>query len=490
MTQAAPLLANATRDLAEFAAGLRFADIPTRVVDHAKLCVLDGLGVALFGSGLPWTGHVRELARAEGSTPVASFWGTPYRGSIAQAALVNGTAGHAFEMDDIHKESIVHPNSLACPVAFAFAEAAGGMSGRDLLTAIVAGYEVGTRVGNAATMALFLRGFHPQGTSGAFVAVATAGRILGLSADQMQHAFGIAGSMGAGLMAAQEGAMVKRLHAGRAAQAGVQAALLAQRGFTGILDVLEAGYGGFLSSFSGRPDAARLTAGLGSQWETTEVGFKLYPSVTSIHTALDALDTVMTEQSLHADDIERISVGCSHMTFVHTAWPYKPAGVTAAQMNLFYGLAVIALHRDASVRQYDEQRLADPAVLGFIARISAFEDDGLEAMGAPFRHACRLTLTTRDGRVFSQERLARRGSPEDAVGEAEIVRKFDANVRAILSGEAADALRQRVMGLDKLDDTGDLTVRLSLDPEHRVTPDSWQLVGAAGFEPTTPSPPD
>lgn len=461
MTQTAPLLVNATRDLARFAAGLRFEDIPARVVDHVKLCILDGLGVALFGAGLPWTGHVRDLARTEGANPVASFWGTPYRGSIGQAALVNGTAGHAFEMDDIHKESIVHPNSLACPVAFAFAEAAGGMSGRDVLTAIVAGYEVGTRVGNAATMALFLRGFHPQGTSGAFVAAATAGRILGLEAEQMQHALGIAGSMGSELMAAQEGAMVKRLHAGRAAQAGVQAALLAQRGFTGILDVLEAGYGGFLSSFSGHPDPARLTAGLGSAWETAEVGFKLYPSVTSIHTALDALDTVMTEQALHAGDIERISVGCGHMTFVHTAWPYKPAGVTAAQMNLFYGLAVIALYRDGSVRQYDEQRLADPAVLGFIERISAFEDQGLEAMGAPFRHACRLTLTTGDGRVFNHERLARRGSPEDAVGEAEIVRKYTANVHPCLSGEAAANLHALVMRLDELDDTHDLMVRLS-----------------------------
>src|SRR3978361_244435 len=250
MTQVPALLANATRDLAHFAAALRFEDIPTRVIDHAKLCVLDGVGVAVSGPKLPWTVHVRELARSEGAAPVASFWGTPYRGSISQAALVNGTAGHAFEMDDIHKEAIAPPNSLACPVAFAFAEAAGGMSGPDVLTAIVAGYEVGTRVGNAATMALFLRGFHPQGTSGAFVAAATAGRMLGLPADQMQHAFGIAGSMGAGLMAAQEGAMVKRLHAGRAAQAGVQAALLAQRGFTGILDVLEAGYGGFLRFFA------------------------------------------------------------------------------------------------------------------------------------------------------------------------------------------------------------------------------------------------
>ncbi|HEX4367723.1 MAG TPA: MmgE/PrpD family protein [Rhodopila sp.] len=460
MTQTAPLLAHATRDLARFAAGLRFEDIPAAVVEHAKLCVLDGLGVALFGAGLPWTGHVRAVALAEGATPVASFWGTPDRGSVAQAALVNGTAGHAFEMDDIHKESIVHPNSLACPVAFAFAEAAGGMAGRDVLTAIVAGYEVGTRVGNAATMALFLRGFHPQGTSGVFVAAATAGRILGLPAEQMQHALGIAGSMGAGLMAAQEGAMVKRLHAGRAAQSGVQAALLARRGFTGILDVLEAGYGGFLSSLSGRPNASRLTAGLGSVWETAEVGFKLFPSVTSIHTALDALDTVMADQGLRAEDIERISVGCSHMTFVHTAWPYKPAGVTAAQMNLFYGLAVIALHRDASVRQYGEERLADPAILAFIQRISAFEDDGLEAMGAPFRHAARVEVTTRDGRVFRHERLGRRGSPDDPVGPAAIVRKFDDCVRGVLSDDDAAALRGLVMRLDTLDDTGDVSALL------------------------------
>jgi aconitate decarboxylase len=460
MTQTAPLLANATRDLARFAAGLRFEDIPAPVIAHMKLCILDGLGVALFGAALPWTGHVRAVACAEGATPVASFWGTSYRGSVGQAALVNGTAGHAFEMDDIHKESIVHPNSLACPVAFAFAEADGRVSGRDVLTAIMAGYEVGTRVGSAATMALFLRGFHPQGTSGTFVAAATAGRILGLSADQMQHALGIAGSMGSGLMAAQEGAMVKRLHAGRAAQAGVQGALLAQRGFTGILDVLEAGYGGFLSSFSGRSNAERLTAGLGTVWETCEVGFKLYPSVTSIHTALDALDTVMAEQGLRADDIEKISVGCSHMTFVHTAWPYKPAGVTAAQMNLFYGLAMIALHRDASVRQYDAQGLADPAALAFMERISAFEDEGLEAMGAAFRHAARVTVTTRDRRIFCHERLARRGSPEDAVGSAEIERKFASNVSQVLTPSDAERLRALVMGLETLDSVSDVTMLL------------------------------
>jgi 2-methylcitrate dehydratase PrpD len=451
MAEAAPLLPNATRDLARFAANLRYDDIPADVRQHVKLCVLDGLGVALFGSRLLWTRMVQDAAIEEGANPVASFWGTPRKGSIAQAALVNGTAGHAFEMDDIHKESIVHPNSLACPVAFAFAESNPALSGQDLLTAIVAGYEVGTRVGNAATMALFLRGFHPQGTNGTFVAAAAAGRILRLPEDQMLHTLGIAGSMAAGLMAAQEGAMVKRLHAGRAAQSGVQAALLAQKGFTGITEVLEAGYGGFLSSLSGKPDPERLTAGLGSVWETRQVGFKLYPSVTSIHTALDALDEIMRQHNLTADQIEAIEVGCSHMTYVHTAWHYKPAGVTAAQMNLFFGLAIIALFRDGSVRQYAQDRIADPTILAFLTRLSAHIDNDLEAMGPAFRHAARVVVTTRDGRTLRHECLGRRGSPDDPVGAGAIEQKFVANVDGILTGQAASELKDLVLRLDELE---------------------------------------
>jgi 2-methylcitrate dehydratase PrpD len=451
MAEAASLLPNATRDLARFAANLRYEDIPDNVRQHAKLCVLDGLGVALFGSRLPWTRIVQDVAIEEGAKPAASFWGTRHKGSVAQAALVNGTAGHAFEMDDIHKESIVHPNSLACPVAFGFAEANPSISGRDILTAIVAGYEIGTRVGNAATMALFLRGFHPQGTNGAFVAAATAGRILGLAEEQMLHTLGTAGSMAAGLMAAQEGAMVKRLHAGRAAQAGVQAALLARKGFTGITEVLEAGYGGFLSSLSGKPNPSRLTAGLGSTWETMQVGFKLYPSVTSIHTALDALDEIMRQHSLTAEQIESIEVGCSHMTHVHTAWPYKPAGVTAAQMNLFFGLSVIALFRDGSVRQYAQDRIADPAILAFLPRLSAHVDSDIEGMGPAFRHAARVAVTTRDGRILRHECLGRRGSPDDPVGAEAIEQKFAANVDGILTAEAASELKDLVFRLDRLD---------------------------------------
>ncbi|MCW5603399.1 MAG: MmgE/PrpD family protein [Burkholderiales bacterium] len=355
-----PLLENATRDLAVFAAGLRFEDIPREAVEHMKYCLLDSIGCCLFGVTLPWTRHVQALVQAEGGRQAASIFGGGGKTSVSQAVLVNSTAGHAFELDDIHKESIIHPGSLATPVALAFAEASGGASGRDVLTAMVAGYEIGARVGNAATMSLFLRGFHPQGTSGAFVAAVTAGRMLNLDAARMQHALGIVGSQAGGLMAAQEGAMVKRFHSGRAGQSGVYSALLAQRGFTGITDVLEASYGGYLSSLSDKPDPQRLTAGLGTVWETCNVGYKPHASVTSIHTALDALADLMREHGLKADDIAAIDAGLSHMTYVHCAWEYKAQGVTAAQMNLYYGLAVIALDGMAFVEEYREDRLRDP----------------------------------------------------------------------------------------------------------------------------------
>jgi 2-methylcitrate dehydratase PrpD len=456
-----PLLANATRDLAAFAAELKFDDIPREAVERIKYCALDSIGCCLYGVTLPWTRHVQAMVEDEGAQPVASIFGSGRKTSIAQAVLVNSTAGHAFELDDIHKESIVHPGSLATPVALACAEAAGGAAGRDVITGMVAGYEVGTRVGNAATMSLFLRGFHPQGTSGAFVAAATAGRMLELDATRMQHALGIVGSQAGGLMAAQEGAMVKRFHCGRAAQSGVYSALLARRGFTGIMDVLEAPYGGFLSSLSDKPNPQRLTAGLGTVWETVNVGYKPHASVTSIHTALDALAAIMRENQLTAGAIATVDAGLSHMTYVHCAWEYKAQGVTAAQMNLYYGLAVIALDGMAFVDQYREDRLRDPQILEFIQRINARVDPAIEAMGAAFRHAARVTVTTRDGRTFTREFLHRRGSPENPLAPADIEYKFRHVARACLSPQNIDKVMQLVARLDTLASSSELIAILA-----------------------------
>jgi 2-methylcitrate dehydratase PrpD len=458
------LLENATRDLSMFAAQLRFEDIPRDAIEHMKCCVLDSIGCCLFGVTLPWTQHVQALVQAEGGAPAASIFGGGGKTSISQAVLFNSTAGHAFELDDIHKESIIHPGSLATPVALAFAEAAGGVSGRDLLTALIAGYEVGARVGNAATMSLFLRGFHPQGTSGAFVAAATAGRMLQLDPPQMQHALGIVGSQAGGLMAAQAGAMVKRFHSGRAGQSGVYSALLARRGFTGISDVLEAPYGGYLSALSDAPNPQRLTAGLGTVWETLNVGYKPHASVTSIHTALDALAVIMREHSLDADAIAEVDAGLSHMTYVHCAWEYAAQGVTAAQMNLYYGLAVIALDGMAFVDQYREDRLRDPRIFDFIKRIKARVEPQIEAMGAPFRHAARVRVTTKAGQIFTREILNRRGSPENPLAPQDVEYKFRTIVRSCLSKSSIERVVTLTSALDSPQTTAELSAILAAAP--------------------------
>ncbi len=452
----ASLLPGATQALAEFATSIEYADIPVEVIQRMKTSFLDSVGCCLFGATLPWTQRVQAMIEEEGARPVASLFGTGVKTSVAGAVLVNATAGHAFELDDIHKESIVHAGSIATPVVVALAEQMGCKTGQKLLTAMTTGYEIGTRVGNAATMGLFFRGFHPQGASGVFVAAASAGKMLELDAKRMQHALGIVGSQAGGLMAAQEGAMVKRFHSGRAAQSGVYSAYLAKRDFTGITDVLEAGYGGYLSSYSNTPNALRLTDDLGQVWETAKVGYKPHACVTSIHSALDAFAYLLREYGLTPDQVSEVDIGMSPMTYTHCAWEYKAQGVTAAQMNLFYGIAVIGFDGMAFVSQYAEDRLADPKSMDFIKRIHARIDPDIEAMGPAFRHAARVMIKTYDGRQFKHEILNRRGSPENPLSHEEVVYKFRNVVASCLSTQEIDRVIALTEQLDRSNDTSEL----------------------------------
>ena len=452
----ASLLPGATQALAEFATSIQYADIPVEVIQRMKTSFLDSVGCCLFGATLPWTQRVQAMVEEEGARPVASIFGAGVKTSVAGAVLVNATAGHAFELDDIHKESSVHAGSIATPVVVALAEQLGCRSGQQLLTAMTTGYEIGTRVGNAATMGLFFRGFHPQGASGVFVAAASAGKMLDLNASRMQHALGIVGSQAGGLMAAQEGAMVKRFHSGRAAQSGVYSAYLAKRDFTGITDVLEAGYGGYLSSYSNTPNAVRLTEDLGQVWETAKVGYKPHACVTSIHSALDAFAHLLREHHLTPDDVANVDIGMSPMTYTHCAWEYKAQGVTAAQMNLYYGIAVIGFDGKAFVAQYAEDRLADPKIMDFIKRIHARVDSEIEAMGPAYRHAARVSVTTRDGRVFKHEILNRRGSPENPLSHEDVEYKFRNVVESCLSKVNIDRVIALTDRLDTTDDTSEL----------------------------------
>ena len=414
----------ATKSLAKFAAELEFNKIPENILNYLKLLFLDGVGCCIHGNTLEWTKTLEEVVTNKEDNNQCSIIGTNKKTTLLNAVLINSTAGHGFESDDIHRESILHPNSIVVPVSINVAEKIGNINGKKFLTSVVAGYEVATRIGSAAGTELLLRGFHPQGTHGTIAAAITAGKLMDLSTDQMIHAIGIAGSLGAGLMAAQEGAMVKRLHSGRAAQAGVLAAQLSAKNFTGIQNIVEADYGGFLSSFSGKNDFNRSIRNLYKEWECMNTGIKPYASVTSIHTALDCLKNIMEKNNISVKNIKNIKAKISHPTYVHCAWNYKNHNITSAQMNIYYGLALIALEGELFVNQFSKDKISNPEILNFMKKITAEVDPKIESLGHEFRHMASIELTTNDNKKFNHTEKYRKGSPENPLTKDQIISKF------------------------------------------------------------------
>ena len=414
----------ATKSLAKFAAELEFNKIPENILNYLKLLFLDGVGCCIHGNTLEWTKTLEEVVTNKEDINQCSIIGTNKKTTLLNAVLINSTAGHGFESDDIHRESILHPNSIVVPVSINVAEKMGNINGKKFLTSVVAGYEVATRIGSAAGTELLLRGFHPQGTHGTIAAAITAGKLMDFSTDQMVHAIGIAGSLGAGLMAAQEGAMVKRLHSGRAAQAGVLAAQLSAKNFTGIQNIVEADYGGFLSSFSGKNDFNRSIRNLHKEWECMNTGIKPYASVTSIHTALDCLKNIMEKNNISVKNIKNIKAKISHPTYVHCAWNYKNHNITSAQMNIYYGLALIALEGELFVNQFSKDKISNPEILNFMKKITAEVDPKIESLGHEFRHMASIELTTNDNKKFNHTEKYRKGSPENPLTKDQIISKF------------------------------------------------------------------
>ncbi|MDO8673723.1 MAG: MmgE/PrpD family protein, partial [Dehalococcoidia bacterium] len=414
-----------TRKLATFAASLDFVDLPSGVIDNAKLCLLDTLGCGLFGSTLPWSQILANcVVDIEGGSG-CTLWGLSAKASPTGAALVNGSMVHGFELDDLHKQSIVHPGSVTATAALAVAERLGSISGKRFLTAMVAGYEVAARVGMCLGTAHLLQGWHPTGTHGTLAAAAAAGSVLGLAPDLMQQAFGIAGTQASGLMSSQYSSMVKRFHAGRAAQSGVYAAFLARRGYTGITGLFEYEYGGYCTTFSPSFDREKLIAGLGETWEINTVGFKPYSTNGSCHTAIDALVELRNLYGLRPDDIEAVRVFTSSATFEHVGWPYAPDSVTTAQMNLPYIAAVTIATGEAFVDQFTEERIRDGELVALAGRVAVIVDPDMDARGPAQRHYIRLEVKLKDGRLLEASRLSARGSADFPLTREEVEQKFE-----------------------------------------------------------------
>ena len=414
--------------LIEFAANTRCADIPSSAIANARRCLIDGIGCGLFGASQPWSQIMAAQLFAEKSQGASTLLGHAAPLSAPAAALANGTAIHGFELDDLLPAAIIHPGTVIIPALLAVAEAEN-VTGDALLRAIAIGYEVTARISIAMGQDASHLGFHKTSVVGPVASSIAVGTLLGLKAAQITCAAGIAASMASGVkayVASAGGGMVKRMHAGWAAQSGVRAALLAREGFTGPSGAVDGRYG-LLEVFGGKAaDATRLAAGLNESWAIDSVWFKVYPMCGWIQGVSQLLTAMRVEitggKPLQADQIKKITVGTSAFA-VNGNSNYTPEDTMDAQYSIPY-CAGLALTGDPG-----DPRAFEPAVFNTAAardlaqRVEIIPDDECEAV-YPARFGSRVTLHMVNGVSKSALTLDPHGTPADPCTDAELAAKF------------------------------------------------------------------
>src|SRR6266511_2082092 len=436
----------AAAELATFCAQLRWEELDDAVRARTSELVLDLLGVALGGSRQPSSAPAREVAlRLGGERGGASIVGARARTTGVWAALANGTAAHAIEMDDVTTESSLHPGVAVIPAALAVAEELGATP-RDLLEAIVAGYEVTMRVGNALNPAsAYARGFHPTGVAGVFGAAMAAGRILGLDPEQLTRALGIAGTLASGsLEYLADGAWTKRLNPGWAGHAGITAAHLARAGFSGPATVFE-GRLGVLHAYSDAPELELLLDRLGAPLQVMRVSIKPYACCRYNHGLIDCVFQLAREHHVSPDDVERIRLGVLSGGALLVAQPIEqkrsPESMVDAQFSAPYAAAVALVLGSGGLDAFESEHLRNPTIRSLMARTDCFRDSSLDA-DYPRRWPAAAEISLRDGRVLSARIEFATGEPENPVPRAALVEKF-----VSLAGDRA--LAERILAIDE-----------------------------------------
>jgi len=413
-------MTSASQTLAEFAVGLSYERIPAEVIERAKDCVIDTVGACVFGSQLPWTRTVIEYAQRNSAPGECSVFGTPIKVRAPFACLCNGAAAHAFALDALVEPSVgIHPSAaLAVP---GLAPAQGRkMGGKALLSAIVAGFEVLHRIGDAAHHSIEKVGFHSPGVVGPFGTAVVVGRLFGLDAKQMLNAFGIAGSMSSGLMEfSKTGGMVKRLHLGRAAEGGFMAAVLARDGYTGPAGVLEGKFG-VLNVFCRDAQPARLTQDLGTAWRVMTTKIKRYACHATAQVPVTLALDLKEKHKLSGEDVASIAIAAGEKTVTQHAIN-EPRDLTMMQYSVPFSVA-IALHRDPlDPRTFSDATLNDG---GIRALARGAQVELLKTSPGYQSSACRLTLRLKNGKELTAEGHDFKGTPTMPLTRAELRDKF------------------------------------------------------------------
>jgi len=448
-----------TGKLAHWVYDLRYADIPPTVVDRAKYLLLDGIGCALIGAGLPWSRVATDAVLALEGDGNAVVIGTGLTTSAPASAVLNGTFIQGFELDDFHPLAPLHSCSLLIPALLSTASTRSTpTTGAEFLLAAIAGFEVGPRVGYTLHGAQMLdRGWHSGAVFGTHSAAMASGKLRGLPPSRLEDALGLAGTQSAGLMAAQFEAMSKRMHHGFAARNGFYAAGLAAAGYTGIKRVFEREYGGFLSVFGEGhdPDGSLLTADLGERWETSNVMVKSYAAMGGLHGAIDCARGL--RKSVDPADISKVDITVGETVYKHGWWtPERPLTPIGAQMNIGYATAAALLDGNVLPEQFTPQRLDADDVWELIGKTEVHLDESLADAPITEKFRTDVAVTTVDGAVQHARVDQPHGAPTDPVTNDELVAKFHALADRVTSRGRAEAIERAVTGLENLDDAGEL----------------------------------
>ncbi|MFJ3366747.1 MmgE/PrpD family protein [Pseudomonas sp. NPDC086251] len=437
--------------LAQFCVDLRFEDLPPALVAQAKRHILDTFGATLAGADSEVAKQARQVF--DGETGSTLVWGTDLRVGAAQAAMLNGVAAHALELDDTggcdHSGAVVLPAVMA-----AVSMSTKPVGGREFITAVVIGYEVGRRVLEACGgySAHNGAGWHSTATCGVFGAAAASARILGLNAEQTMSALGIAGSFSGGLWAfIHDGSHSKKLHSGRAAEGGLLATRFAQRGITGPTKLFDDVWGGFLKTLAGvtsQPQA--LDADLGVVWKLARSSIKPYAACRGTHSAIDALGLLLDQLSIDADQVEDVQVAlCGFLQDM--CGGRDVSTLAAAQMSLPYALAARLVHGHCRLETYDEAQRGDPRIGQWMSRIRLDVDAQLSEDGEPL-----VSVRTVDGRQASLCVDPPLGAPGNPLSDEALEEKFFSLAVRVMPRLQAEELLGQLWQLETLESVGSL----------------------------------
>ena len=439
--------------MVEFLLSLRLDALPPDVVRQARIRLLDGLGCGLYGAVMPWGRIAADVVYEERSSGAATIYARRDPVAAARAALVNGTATHGIELDDIVPGAHVHPGAVVIPAALATAEQHGA-SGERLLAGLIAGYETMARVGRAIGEAGW--GFHITGVAGPVGAAVASGVAQGLSFEETMRAVGIACSNAAGIKSFTQGSggMIKRMHAGRAAESGVLACALARKGFTAPLAALDGRFG-LLEVFGGdqaRPQA--LDHGLGEGYAVSRVWTKVYPCCGVLHTTAQALHALRVAHGVDPSAIRSVRIGTNKRAIALNG-EIAPKETMAAQYSMPF-TAAVALTRDPKdPRFYAADALNDPVVCDLARRVELYADPEMEALYP--RYGTRAEVRLDDGRTLETKLLDAHGTPADPCSEVEAKEKFRCLAAMTNTAESIGQVLAAVERLDKLQSVAPLS---------------------------------